>query len=106
QAYLELGDEEEARRVLRLALAKRPDQAALFNALGKLLGPEQWPVFDVDGNFPADRSPRLAEAIECFRAARALRPQLALTLGAALGWAGRTAESEAVLRDLLARQPD
>ena len=106
KVYQELGDTAEAERILRLALAKRPDQVALLNALGKLLGPDRGMSHDGRGNFYADRSPKLAEAIECFRAARALRPQLGITLGAALVWAGREGEAEAILRDMAGRQPN
>ena len=58
-------DTREAERVLRSSLAARPDQVVLLEALGKLLaGQKRW-----------------GEAIECYRAARALQPRLGVALG-------------------------
>jgi Flp pilus assembly protein TadD len=51
------------------------------------------------------RRPRLAEAIEHYRAAAAARPELGARLGLALVRAGRAAKGEAVLRDLVRRDP-
>jgi predicted Zn-dependent protease len=67
QASAAVGDKAGAKAVLRQALAARPDQVALLEALGKLLARQG----DV----------RLGEAVECYQAARALRPELGLALG-------------------------
>jgi serine/threonine-protein kinase len=91
EARASWGDAAAAERVLRQAVAARPDQAMLLDRLGKLME-RQGPS-------------RLAEAIECYRAARALRPRLGVALARALGGAGRAADAEAVLRDLLRQQP-
>jgi tetratricopeptide (TPR) repeat protein/tRNA A-37 threonylcarbamoyl transferase component Bud32 len=91
QAYRAVGDVAEAEAVLRAALAARPDQVVLLDALGKLMG-SQGPA-------------RLGEAIACFRAIRARNPRLGLALGWALLWANQVAEGEAVLRDLVRQQP-
>jgi tetratricopeptide (TPR) repeat protein len=88
-ASQEMGDSARAESVLRQALAVRPDQAELLYALGKLL----------------EAQGRPAEAVECFRAARSLRPGLGVALARALAEAGRAEEGEAVLRDLLRQQP-
>jgi tetratricopeptide (TPR) repeat protein/tRNA A-37 threonylcarbamoyl transferase component Bud32 len=80
-----------AEEVLREALAARPDQVVLLHILGVLLK-RQGP-------------PRLGEAIECFRAVRARQPDLGSPLASALVQAGRYAEAEAVLHDLVRRQP-
>jgi tetratricopeptide (TPR) repeat protein len=91
QANRDVGDVTAAERVLRRALAARPDQVVLLDALGRLLQ-QQWPL-------------RLAEAIECFRAARARRPGLGFTLGRVLLLAGRAEEAEDVFREMVRRQP-
>jgi serine/threonine protein kinase/tetratricopeptide (TPR) repeat protein len=87
-----VGDAAGAEEVLRQAVTARPDQVVLLDALGRLLE-QQGPS-------------RLGEAIECYRAVRARRPDLGDTLAKALGKAGRAAEEEAVLRDLVRQQPD
>jgi tetratricopeptide (TPR) repeat protein len=92
RASEQAGDVAGAEAVLREALTRRPDQVALLAALGRLL--------------EAPGRPRLGEAIECFRAARALQPRLGVSLAMTLAKAGRGAEGEAVVRDLLRRQPD
>jgi Flp pilus assembly protein TadD/serine/threonine protein kinase len=91
-ALAEAGDVSRAENVFRAALAARPDQVVLLDGLGKLL--------------EGQRPPRRGEAIECYRAARAARPQLGVALGWALIQAQRAGEAEAVLRDLVRRQPD
>ncbi len=83
-----VGDAAGAEQVLRRGLAARPDQVVLLNALGKLLERE-------------GRS-RLGEAIECYRAARAVRPQLGIALAEALRKLGKAAEGEAILQTWLA----
>ena len=92
QASAALGDGAGAEQVLRQAVAARPDQVVLLDALGRLL--EQ------------HGGPRLAEAIECYRAVRALRPGLGCCLARALIKAGRAAEAEALLRDSNRQQPE
>ncbi len=112
QASSEVGDVAGAEAVLRQALARRPDEVALLDALGKVLERQ-------------DPS-RLVEAIGCYRAARAKHPGLGVALGRALVQAGRAgrlgprfllsgqtleqasqavAEGEAILRDLVRQQP-
>jgi tetratricopeptide (TPR) repeat protein/tRNA A-37 threonylcarbamoyl transferase component Bud32 len=85
-----VGDAAGAEALLRRASAARPDEVVLLEALGRLL----------------ERQGRAAEAVECFRAVRAVRPGLGVALGKALVKAGRGPEGEAVLRDLLRRQPN
>jgi tetratricopeptide (TPR) repeat protein/Leucine-rich repeat (LRR) protein/tRNA A-37 threonylcarbamoyl transferase component Bud32 len=92
RASQEAGDAAGAEAVLRQALARRPNQVVLLAALSRLL--------------EAQGPDRLGEAIECYRAARALRPKLGLALARALSKAGRAAEGEAVMRDLLLQQPN
>jgi serine/threonine-protein kinase len=90
QASAGAGDPAAAEGVLRRALAARPDQVVLLGALGGLLEDQgRWP-----------------EAVECHRAARALRPRLGIALSAALLKAGHAVEGEAVMRDLVRRQPN
>jgi tetratricopeptide (TPR) repeat protein len=93
-----VGDFAGAEEVLRQALAARPDEVVLLSELGWL-----W-----------EGQGRLEEALGCYRAARARRPHLGVRLGRALVRAGLAAngrpadaaEGEAVLRDLVVRQPD
>jgi serine/threonine-protein kinase len=92
QAYYAVGDAAGAEEILREAVTARPDQALLLDALGKLLmlrGP-----------------PRLGNAIENFRAARALRPRMGIVFSRALLHANRAKEAEGVLRDLLRHQQE
>jgi tetratricopeptide (TPR) repeat protein len=92
QVCAAVGDRAGAEQVLREALAARPGELVLLEALGGML--------ELEGR------PRLGEAIECYRAARALRPYLGVTLCRALNEAGRSQEEEKVLRDLVRRQPE
>jgi hypothetical protein len=62
-----VGDAAGAERLLRQAAAPHPGEVVLLDALGKVL----------ERQGPARR----AEAIGCYRAARALRPQLGAALG-------------------------
>src|SRR5262249_55008436 len=86
------GDAQGAEGVLRDALAARPAEVVLLDALGKLL--------------EAQRPPRLAGAIECYKAARVARPGLGIALAKVLREANRAAEGEAVIRDLVRREHD
>jgi tetratricopeptide (TPR) repeat protein len=92
QASAAAGDSAGAERVLRQAAAVRPDHVVLLNAMGNLLQRQS--------------PPRIEEAIEFFRAARALRPRSGIALGSALARAGRAEEGEQVLRDLMHRHPE
>jgi tetratricopeptide (TPR) repeat protein len=83
------GDAAGAERVLRQAVAARPSEVVLLDVLARLL----------------EERGRLPEAIEFYRAGRTLRPGSGVALGTALSKAGRGEEGEAVLRDLIARQP-
>jgi serine/threonine-protein kinase len=85
------GDEAGAEEVLRWAVSMRRNEVVLLHRLGQLL----------ETRIP----PRLAEAIECYRAVCALRPQLGAVLALALARVGRAEEGERVLRDLVRRQP-
>jgi tetratricopeptide (TPR) repeat protein len=87
-----VGDWAGAEDLLRQALATRPDEVVLLDALGRLLK-QQGPA-------------RLGAAIECFRAVRAARPRLGVALGMALCEAGQAREGAAVLRDLVRNQPN
>jgi tetratricopeptide (TPR) repeat protein len=91
RAFSAVGDHLGAEAVLRQAVTGRPDEVVLRDALGKMLERR-------------GRS-RLAEAIECYQAARARRPDLGVALAQALAKAGRAEEGEAVLRDLTRQQP-
>src|SRR5262249_15136432 len=84
RALLQAGDVPGTERLLRAVLAERPDQVAALTVLGNLLRTQK----------------RWQEAIGCYRAARALRPYLGISLAAALGEVDRAAEGEAILRTL------
>jgi serine/threonine-protein kinase len=89
RACNEVGDLAGATEVLRQALAARPDQVLLRSELGLTL---EW------------HEP--AKAIECYQAARALRPRLGIRLVLLLVQVGRAAEAEDVCRDLIGQQPN
>jgi serine/threonine-protein kinase len=91
QVCLRLGDPTGTEEVLREALVARPNEVVLLHNLGRQL--------------ERRRPPRLAEAIECYKAVRAVRPSLGVALGLVLPRAGRGAEGEAILRELIHRQP-
>jgi tetratricopeptide (TPR) repeat protein len=92
RAAAQAGDAAGAEAVLRQALARRPGQVVLLDALGRLL--------------EGQGRGRLGEAVECFRAARAVQPRLGVALARALIKAGRGGEAEAVVRELLRRHPN
>jgi serine/threonine-protein kinase len=91
RALASAGDDDRAVRLLQAAALARPDEAAFWNELGQL--------------WEEQRPPRWAEAVECYKTARALRPALGVSLATALGRASRTAEAEDVFRELARRQP-
>jgi serine/threonine-protein kinase len=92
QAYAAVGDAAGAEQVLREAATTRPDEVVLLDALGKLL--------------ERQGRARLGNAIEYYRAARALGPHLGIALSAVLISDRRTEEAEGVLRDLLRQQQE
>jgi tetratricopeptide (TPR) repeat protein len=86
------GEEQRAERLLRSSLAANPGEVGLLHGLAQLL--EQ------------QRPPRLLEAIGCYGAARAVRPELGVALAKALVALNRVAESEEVFDDLARRLGD
>jgi serine/threonine-protein kinase len=86
------GDAAGAEGRLRAALAAHPDEVVLLVNLGRLL--------------QRLKSPRLGEAIECHRAARALRPDLGLILSLLLSVSKRASEAEKICRNLVQRSAD
>jgi serine/threonine-protein kinase len=84
------GEERRAEGLLRSSVAVHAGEVSLLQALGQILEEQ--------------RPPRLAEAIEYYRTARAVRAELGLALGRALVQARRAAEGEEVLVELLRRQ--
>jgi serine/threonine-protein kinase len=91
RALWEAGDEAVAERLLRAAVRARPREVVLHDTLGKLLA-EQSP-------------PRWAEAVECHAAARALRPDLGVSLARSLVGSGRVGEGLALFERLTVEQP-
>jgi serine/threonine-protein kinase len=90
RALREAGNDPEAERLLRAALADRPGEPALLHALGGQLEQQRrWP-----------------EATECYAAARAVRPELGVALAQALARLGRPAEGLAVLDRLTRLRPE
>src|SRR5262249_52249841 len=77
---------------LRAAVRARPEEVVLHGALGKLLERGQ--------------PPRWARAVECYTAARALRPELGEALAFALTKSGRGDEGLALDDRLVADRPD
>jgi tetratricopeptide (TPR) repeat protein len=86
------GEEASAERLLRAALRARPQEVVLYHTLGRLLH-EQEP-------------PRWSEAAECYAAARALRPDLGVTLAEELLRSGREREGLDLLAWLVQERPD
>ncbi len=91
EALVEAGDRREAERVLRAALWARPGEILLLLALGRVLegGP----------------SPRWPEVVECYLAARALRPHSGRRLALVLEKARRFEDALGVWRQLLRQEP-
>jgi serine/threonine-protein kinase len=92
QALQQAGDGPRAVDLLRAARRARPADVLLCDLLGRLLA-QQAP-------------PRWAEAIACFEAERALRPELGIVLAAALLQSGRPAEGLALLEEMRRQQPE
>jgi tetratricopeptide (TPR) repeat protein len=91
QALRVAGEEAAAGRLLGAAVRARPREVVLYQALGQLRA--------------RSRPPRWAEAVECYRAARAVRPQLGVRLAWALIGAGRTDEGLALYASLVKERP-
>ncbi|MBN9522896.1 tetratricopeptide repeat protein [bacterium] len=91
QALAAAGDTAGAEQVLVRAVAAHPDQVVLLDLLGRHLE-KQGPA-------------RLEEAIGYYRAVRARRRDLGISLGTALARAGRAAQAEGVLQELVRQQP-
>jgi serine/threonine-protein kinase len=86
------GDDAPAAHLLREALMAHPREVVLYQTLGEVLSqhkPPQW-----------------REAVECYRVARVLRPDLGVKLALALVHSGRASESVALLGRMLREQPD
>jgi serine/threonine-protein kinase len=81
-----------AEQLLRAAVQARPREVVLYHALGHLLV-EQEP-------------PRWPEAVEFYRAARALRPDLGVELAEALLHSGHAREGLTLLARLVRERPD
>lgn len=86
------GEEALAERVLRAALIARPREVVLHHTLGQLLQEQ--------------RPPRWAEAVEFYRAARTLRPDLGVNLAYALIRSNREREGLDLLARMVKEQPD
>jgi tetratricopeptide (TPR) repeat protein len=82
-----LGNDPAAEKILRQSVAVRPNEIVLFNELGRLLEDQN--------------PPRWGEAIECYRVNRALNPRSGITLASSLHAAGRSAEAESILLELI-----
>jgi tetratricopeptide (TPR) repeat protein len=85
------GEEALAERLLRRALTARPREVVLYHTLGQLL--------------TAQEPPRWSAAAECYRAARALRPDLGVSLAMALLRSGQVREGLDLLAWLVKEQP-
>jgi serine/threonine-protein kinase len=79
------GEKSRGEHLLRAAIVARPKEVVLHYTLGQMLATQE--------------PPRWAEAVECYGAARALRPDLGASLAKALRGSGRYDEA----LDLLAR---
>jgi serine/threonine-protein kinase len=86
------GEEALAERLLRDAIQARPREVVLYHTLGQLLQEQQ--------------PPRWAEAVEFYRAARALRADLGVALSEALLNSDRGREGLVLLAQMLQAQPD
>jgi Flp pilus assembly protein TadD/tRNA A-37 threonylcarbamoyl transferase component Bud32 len=86
------GDAALAERLMRDAVRARPQEVILQVAMGAMLEVQQ--------------PPRWSEAIECYAAARALRPELGSWLANALVGSGRVEDGLALSKHLTAEWPD
>jgi tetratricopeptide (TPR) repeat protein len=86
-----VGEERRAEQLLRAAIVARPQEVVLHHTLGQMLENRQ--------------PPRWAEAVECYAAARALRPDLGVNLALALQSSGRDGEGLALLSQLITTSP-
>ena len=86
------GEDALAERLLQAAVRARPQEVVLYTALGRLR--------------EGQRPPRWGEVVECYAAARALRPELGETLADALVESGRADEGLALYEQLVAQVPD
>jgi serine/threonine-protein kinase len=85
------GDDRQAERLLRLAVRARPQDVILRYSLGKLLEEQ--------------RPPKWQEAVACYEAVRALRPQFGVALAEALIQAGRPEQGLEMYERLVAEKP-
>jgi serine/threonine-protein kinase len=85
------GEEARAERLLRAAIVARPREVVLHHTLGQLLESQD--------------PPRWAEAVECYAAARAWRPDLGVNLATALLNSGHTERGLALLAWLVRENP-
>ena len=86
------GEEALAERLLREAVQARPREVVLYYTLGQML----------TGQEP----PRWVEAVACYAAARALRPDLGVRLSTALLRSGHEREGLTLLKRLVKETPD
>jgi putative PEP-CTERM system TPR-repeat lipoprotein len=86
------GDDARAERLLRAAVRARPQEVVLRYALGRVL--------------TGQRPPKWREAVECYEATRALRPQFGAGLAWALVKSGRAEDGLALYARLVAERPD
>jgi serine/threonine-protein kinase len=86
------GDDPRAERLLRAAVRARPQEVVLYHALGQFLENQ--------------RPSRWAEAVECYAAARALRPELGEALANALLGCNRGEEGLTLYERLAAERQD
>jgi serine/threonine-protein kinase len=92
RALRRAGEESVAEGLLRGAIQARPREVVLHHALGDLLA--------------QSTPPRWREVVECYTAARALRPEIGLHLASALAQSGRVAEALALCERLQREKPD
>jgi tetratricopeptide (TPR) repeat protein len=85
------GEEARAEQLLRAAIVARPREVVLHHTLGQLLESQQ--------------PPRWAEVVECYGAARTLRPELGVNLAIALGESGRAHQGLSLLSWLVSEKP-
>jgi tetratricopeptide (TPR) repeat protein len=84
------GDDLLAERLLAAAVQARPHEVVLQHSLGEVRA----------------RQGRWREAVECYTAARALRPELGVALAEALVKAGRVSEGMTLFERLVAARPN